>query len=221
MGVADFVRKYTRMAADEGGTRAMSSGSREAFWKLASAPFDDKIGVYNGVAVRDMPFLRWDDEHPRHKEGLVDAVLAYTVPGDHVAFVGAGRTVAPVRAARAGRHVTVYEAAEEMVELAGEVADLNEVSIEVVHALVEAGYDVFGDSSGAERVKTGDISGDALVLDCEGAERDILPAPQFGTVVVETHPQFGAETDLVAELSDGAVVESSPTDHEGDYLVIQ
>ena len=103
-----------------------------------------------------------------------------------------------------------------MVELCGETAELNKVDMEIVHAVVEAGREVFGTLGGAETLRTGDLEGDVLVLDCEGAEADILPAPQFDAVIVETHPQHGADT---AELTGAEKYDTTP--HEGDCLVRQ
>lgn len=49
--------------------------------------------------------------------------------------------------------------------------------------------------------RTDDRTGEAI-LDCEGAEADIIPvaSPRFDRVIVETHPGFGAPASEVAAL---------------------
>lgn len=179
----------------------------------------DRIGVYNGVAVRGVPWYNWNDYQPVHKQRLWEATRLHLQTGMDVTFVGVGKGVVPIKAAQFGANVLVVEAAAEMVEHMRDTATLNQQQVSVVHALVEAGHDIYGDASDAEHYTTADLSGDMLVLDCEGAERDILPAPQFDTVVVETHPQHGADTLAVAQLLEGDVHQYATARHAGDFLI--
>lgn len=181
----------------------------------------DKIGVYNGVAVRDVPWHSYNDVAPMHKHHLWQATKKYLQTDDRVVFVGAGKGIIPIKASAYGARVVVIEAAIEMVEQMRETATLNQQQIEIIHGLVEAGHDIFGDGSTADHMTTDDLSGDVLVLDCEGAERDILPAPQFETVVVETHPQHGAPTTEIMEQLDGEVEYHAKARHEGAFLIRQ
>jgi hypothetical protein len=219
MDLNAFAKKVLSIARQDGGLRAMRVGGNEALVKLLSLPFEDRVGVFNGVAVKTVPLFQNKDVYPHHKSHLVEATLEHASDGDMVSFVGGGRGVAPVRAARAGMTVTVYEAAGEMVELMEDTADINDVSISVIHAVVGTVYDAFGDETGAVSIRTGDMAGDLLVLDCEGAEQDILPAPGFDTVIVETHPQFGADTSSIKELMTGETLHWAETNHEGDYII--
>jgi len=124
----------------------------------------------------------------------------------------------------ANRHVRVYEAAKEMVYDMRATADLNglhALDLVTIHGVVGGEYDVYGDSTDAVQYETSELSGDILVIDAEGAERDIVPAPQFDTVIVETHPQHGAATDMVRQkMGDGAKVVMT-ANHDGDYIVRQ
>jgi len=179
----------------------------------------DRVGVYNGVAVRNIPWYDRNDYRPVHKQRLWEATRKHLATGDRVTFVGAGKGVVPIKAAQFGADVLVIEAAKEMVNQMRETATLNQQEIGIIHGLVEAGHDIYGDASAAQRMGTAELSGDILVLDCEGAERDILPAPQFDTVVVETHPQHGADTLDVAEQLTGEVEQYATARHPGDFLI--
>lgn len=178
----------------------------------------DRIGVYNGVAARDTAVTDSGDHYPRHKHALCTTLRNYVDSGDHVVVVGGGRGVAAVHAARQNATVTVYEAAREMVDILHETARLNQVDYEVRHAVVGTAHNVYGTPDGAARVAPGELSGDVLVLDCEGAERDILPVGGFRAVIAETHPRYGADTsDVVELLSEASVVAPDPVD--GDVVV--
>lgn len=188
---------------------------------LATGHNPTKVGVYNGVAVRDVPWYSQNDFAPMQKHHLWNATKKYLSADDDVLVVGAGKGVVPVKASAYGANVVVIEAAIEMVEQMRKTATLNQQQIEVIHGLVEAGHDIFGDGSSADHLTTDDLSGDMLVLDCEGAEQDILPAPQFETVVVETHPMFGANTPEIIELLDGEVEYHAKARHDGAFLIRQ
>lgn len=185
----------------------------------ASRPFPNRISVWNGVAVRDVPFFHPHDFRPMHKTELWKALRSVIDGGESVTFVGGGRGVVPVKAVEYGCDVTVIEAAAEMVELLEETATLNRTPMRIIHGLVEAGHNVYGDASEAKQLRTEDLAGDILVLDCEGAERDILPASQFDRIIVETHPQDGTPTELVRELLGGRVTHFDTARHRGDFLI--
>lgn len=193
-------------------------GLTHALHALKQTVQGESIAVYNGVAVRDTGLFDTPDHYPDHKTALVDAVTSHVNAGDHVVVVGGGRGVAAVHAARAGGLVEVYEAASEMLDTLTETARLNGVRYDLHHAVVGEPRDVYGTVGDASHVAPDELAGDVLVLDCEGAERDILPVDGFRTVIAETHPRFGAATsDIVELLSDASVVAPDPID--GDVVV--
>lgn len=181
---------------------------------LLTGVLGPQIGVYNGVAARDRAVLNRDHE-PRFKRHLVAAVREHVSPGDEVVVVGGGRAVVAVHAARLGADVTVYEAGDSALEVTDTVRELNDVTFDVEHAVVGRPVAVTGQPS-VRRVDPADLDGDVLILDCEGAERYILPDVEgFETTIVETHPQFGASLTTVREsLPDAAVVGPDPIDGE-------
>lgn len=162
------------------------------------------------------------DHYETHKEALCSAVSDIVSPGDNVVVVGGGRGVTATWAARQGAAVTVYEAALEMVHTLHETAQLNRVEMDIRHAVVGGEYDVYGSSDGASHVSPRDLRGDVLILDCEGAEMDILPTSvdAFERFVVETHPSFGASTADVIELVNGGDI-AAPDTVDGDIVVKQ
>jgi hypothetical protein len=184
-----------------------------------SKPFPDRIAVYHSVAVRDRPLFDARDVEPGHKAALAMAARNHSEPGDTVTVVGGGRGIVPTILARHGRDVRVYEAASQMVDTLAETQRLNAVSFDVHHAVVGTGGKVYGDDSGARFVTPSTLDGDVLLLDCEGAEVDILPNSEgFETVIVETHPEFGAPTDAVLDLLDGGRIVAED-DIDGDVVV--
>lgn len=170
-----------------------------------------KIGVLNGVAVRWPRLLDIDDHTSDWKAGTVGAVQETVSAGDTVVEIGGGFGVCTVWAAReAGRNgqgqVITYEAAKNRVDVIRETIGLNEVddSVTVRHAVVGESVDVFGEMAGASEVPPSDLpEGDVLVMDCEGAELEILKRIREDTewrpreLVVETHGFAGAPTEEV------------------------
>ena len=180
-------------------------GVRHAVNEVLTRLFGPQIGVYNGVAARDRRVLDRDHE-PSYKQHLVAAVRDAVEPGDDVVFVGGGRAVAPVHAARCGADVTVYEAGDEALSVTKSAAELNGVDLHTIYMTVGAPGAVTGREAGYSADPDA-IGGDVLVLDCEGAERDILPVDGFETVIVETHPEHGSTLAAVRErLPDAATV---------------
>lgn len=184
--------------------------------QFLSKPFGQRIGVYNGVAVRDVDLISDRPDHePSYKRALAKAAVDASNPGDSVCVVGGGRGVVPTILSRQGRDVSVFEAAAEMVERLHETKRLNGVDFGVTHAVVGDPQEVYGDASEAQHMRSDELAGDVLVLDCEGSELTILPVDSFDSVVVETHPQFDAPTSAVCgRLSGAAVVGTDELDGE-------
>jgi hypothetical protein len=174
------------------------------------------LGVYNGVVTRRYYLLDLSasGNEPGYKERLVDAVRRAVEPGDTVVEVGAGFGVCTTWAARAagdeGRVISLEANAEqtdvvrEALELTGQVTGeaLSE-RVEVRHAIVGSELKTYGPMAGAARVDPSELPAcDVLVMDCEGAELGVLEGTSIGprSVVVETHPAFGAPTSDVLEV---------------------
>lgn len=165
-----------------------------------------KLAVCNGVVTRRVRLLDRTDHMPDYEHTLLGAVRDHVAEGDHVTDIGGGFGVAAVVAARqAGESgsVLTYEASETHVELIREAAVLNGVAdrVTVVPKLVGPAYDVWGDEV-PEQVDPADLAEtDVVVMDCEGAEKDIVPAlgvtPRV--LVVEVHEEAGASMAAISD----------------------
>ncbi|WP_226022582.1 hypothetical protein [Halomicrobium salinisoli] len=183
---------------------------RRAYNRVVRPHLPEKIAVFNGVAVRRIPLLDLTDEFPAYEATLIDAVRSAVESGDDVVVVGGGWGVSSVVAARrAGPDgaVTAFEPARHRYRYVRETAALNGVDdrVAVRHALVGPGVKVDGDGSGAARLPPGDLPDcDVLVLDCEGAEADVLRHVDVEprTIVVETHACFGTPEDATRDALD-------------------
>lgn len=187
--------------------------------ELLSTPLPDRVGVYNGVAVQDVPFFQRHDYEPYKKEKLWQAVKEVASNGDMITFVGGGKGIVPIKAAQRGYDVMVIEGAKEYATLIEESAGLNSVDLDVVHGVVGEANDVWGDYSDAKTIAPEDIRGDVVVLDCEGAETSILPLWHIPKVVVETHPMHGVTETKVRKIMDGEPSAYGRNEHGGQLLI--
>lgn len=190
----------------------------DALINHVSRPLPDRFGVYNGVAVKDVPFFTNADYVPEKKRLLWTATRETMQAGDMITFVGGGKGIVPVKAARRDVSVMVIEGARELALQLEQTAGYNDVDIDVVHGVVGSVDNVWGDSSDAREIAPRDIRGDVVVLDCEGAERDILPLPDQ-RVVLETHPMHGVSESEARELLRGRIENYGRNTHGGKVLV--
>jgi len=184
-----------------------------------------KYGVYAGVPVRSEGLLDAEDRYPDYKRGLVDAIHETVTDGDRVVLVGGGRGVSTVHCLRAGAdEVVAFEAAAEMIDTAAATVRAAEIPgrVEFRHALVGEAVEVYGDLDGADVVAPEELpDGDALVMDCEGAEESIFAGARDlpATVIVETHPERGVPTDRTRTLLTDAGYDVSERQFEPDQAV--
>jgi hypothetical protein len=162
-----------------------------------------KFGILHGVAARHPRLFDSADVFPEYEAVLIGAMGEQIEQGDHVIIVGGGFGISTVHAARmAGMEgeVTTYEASDERHSLLAETIEVNdEVSATVnpVHALVGTDVGVAGSFEGAAHILPADLPDcDVLVMDCEGAELDILQTLDMEprALVVETHGNYDAST---------------------------
>jgi tRNA A58 N-methylase Trm61 len=147
------------------------------------------------------------DVRPEYERELVTAIRRSVSSGDDVTIIGGGWGVSTVVAARlvgSTGSVTTYEGGAEQVKHVRETVRLNCVPDRVTlnHAVVGKAKRVFSEQAEVV-VDPGDLSDtDVLILDCEGAEVDILDGMDIrpSTVVVEAHPMYDAPCRVVRKV---------------------
>lgn len=165
-----------------------------------------KICVYNTVPARTAKLFDKTDRRPEYEEALVAAIRDKVTVGDDVHVIGGGKGVSSVvcwRQSAADGSVTTYEADAERVKTLRETFQINEAPIDVKHAIVGEAGRISGDVGDARLIPASELdSCDVLVLDCEGAEQEIIDNIDFQprTIIVETHGVFDAPTDETIEL---------------------
>jgi len=186
---------------------------RDPFDRFIHPYFTKKIGVFNGVAVREqVPLFNDTDVFPDYESGICRSLQTHVDTGDEVVIIGGGLGVTTVLAGElAGTegHVTTYEGSASQYERVRDTVQLNRVDdqIEVIHAVVgtyrEESVEKYGSSGSADPVDIDSLPEcDILELDCEGAEIEILKnlciSPRY--IIVETHGFLGASLNDVEEL---------------------
>lgn len=165
----------------------------------------------DGVVPRGAQWARARDR-PKYDSGLVDSIRTHVNEGDTVVIVGGGLGVTTTVAARNvgdDGHVITYEAAADAAELVSQTVRLNGVSdrVSVNHAVVarEGRFLNPGTSSrgGAPQVSVDQLPDcDALVVDCDGPQVEILSNLPFRprVVVVMTIATYDATEEEITEL---------------------
>jgi len=178
-----------------------------------------KIGAFNGVPVRRPKLFDATDVRRGWEATFIKAVQQVVELGDHVVEVGGGLGVSTVYAARAvgvEGSVTVYEPTKEGVKIIKETAELSRMSeiIDIKNAAIGSVKDSFlGDLiDESYNILPSEIPDcDVLLLDCEGAELEILHSMSVRprNMVIETHPYLGSTNAAVIDaLPAGYLIES-------------
>jgi hypothetical protein len=169
--------------------------------------YDDTVREYlprrwivnNGVPAKTARLFDRTRHRPDCKQGSVTALRQYVKPDDNIVVIGGGDGVTSVVAARRGNQVTVYEAAEKMVSVVEETAEINsmEDKITVKHSAVGPTNNVYGENVDSPTAVADLPDCDVLELDCEGAEEMIIPniSSRPRVVIIEAHPQYGVSID--------------------------
>lgn len=139
-----------------------------------------KVGVFNGVYVKNVAFFESRLQDRNYEEHLVYPLRLLVEPADDVTIVGGGMGVSTVIAAQqvgnSGR-ITTYEGARKSVEMCRLTTQLNGVdqNTSVHHAIVGTAVGMSNEPRGAEEIDPAELQEcDVLSLDCDGAEIEIL-----------------------------------------------
>lgn len=175
----------------------------QTIYNAAVRPFlPEKIGVMNGVPVRNRGLLDRTDVDSNYEGALIEALRENVTASDEIVVVGGGVGVSTVIGARCANHVTVFEAGERYETLC-ETIEINNISetVDTRKKLVGPNISVTGTPT-EQSVDPQDLPEcDILELDCEGAELAILQNLQIRprTIIVECHGVFDAPASVVRE----------------------
>ncbi|SEP14516.1 Methyltransferase FkbM domain-containing protein [Halorientalis persicus] len=171
-----------------------------------------RIVSYNNVLVRASRLgdsvIPWHTRDiPGYESALVEGIQQFVQPDDTVVVVGGGWGVSTVIAARQSGsegQVITFEGGAEAVTKVKDTVQLNNVSdrVSIRYAIVARAISIRGDSDDAQVVSPTDLPDcDVLVLDCEGAEMNILKEMEIRprAVLVETHGLFDAPKSNVRD----------------------
>lgn len=154
---------------------------------------------YNGVKVSPEEEKALDrvvpmaGDIPLYEQPIIRGVNRHVKSTDRVTVVGTGWGVVTTICAQLNSNTVIsYEGSEKMYRRAKKTLELNDVldQVDLRHAIVADNVDVWGDEGGAEIVPTAELPDcDVLILDCEGAEFQILEQLDFEprVIIVETH----------------------------------
>jgi len=167
-----------------------------------------KIGVYNGVAVRNVRILDKKDVFSSHEKELIQAIRDNVVNGEKAVLIGGGSGASSVVTAHqvgnTGK-VTAFEAVKFRCKQIEETIELNKVTeiVSVRHAIVEKPIHLLGDDERAPIIMAKELPDcDVLIMDCEGAEFPILKNNEKKPrkIIVETHSHFGSSQKDVKDI---------------------
>ena len=196
--------KAAKIWREEGSITLARRGVQFGYDTYVRSFLPKRVVRYNNIPVRASrvgdSVVPWHImDIPGYEDALIRGIRQYVENGDTVVIVGGGWGVSTVSAARQagerGRVIT-YEGGAETVENVVDTVQLNSVDdrVSVRHAIVGQAVSLRDDGAGAKAVSPAEIPDcDVLVLDCEGAEMEILEEMEIRprAIVVETHGMYG------------------------------
>lgn len=199
---------------EEGHLRLLKRGFRFGYETFVRSLLPKTTVSYNEVRVLKgrvgdslIPWREEAENIPSYEDRLIQNIREHAKSGDQAVIVGGGWGVSTVAAARrVGNHgsVITFEGSENAVKTVEETVRLNNVSdyVTIHHAIVSRAHSLRGEKGSAPVVSPDELPDcDILILDCEGAETEILGEMDIHprVLVVETHGMLGATEQMVRE----------------------
>lgn len=222
------INRAVEIYSEDGIATLLSRSTKYVYNRGVRKWLPHRVVLYNGVRVQAARCLDsivpWQDtDRPSYETAIIRAIRDRVERGQKVVVVGGGWGVSTVVAAQQvgeSGEVVVFEGAEDWVANLQETLELNEVggNVSINHAVVSHARSLRGVAGNAMVLSPDDLPYcDVLILDCEGAEKDILEElnTQPSTIVVETHGWLGtSESEVRAALEEKSyeVVERSVAD---------
>lgn len=200
-----ILEKAARIWRNDGLATLTKSSVRFGYNRLIRPLLPKRVVSYNGVPVRASrlgdSLVPWQTRDiPGYESALVEGIRQYVETGDTIVVVGGGWGVSTVVAAKQSGidgQVITFEAGAETFTKVEDTVQLNDVDdrVSIRHAIVARAVSLRGEGDDAQVVSPTCLPDcDILVLDCEGAEIDILEEMEVRprAVLVETHGMFDA-----------------------------
>ena len=210
--MAEIFEKSVRILREDGPTTLVNRAVQFGYDTWIRTLLPKQVVTYNGVLVRASrlgdSLVPW---HTRDISGyestLVKGIRQYVEPGDTVVVVGGGWGVSTVEAAKqagAEGRVITFEGGAKTVENVEDTVALNDVDnrVSVRYAIIAQAISLRGEGNDAQVLSPTELPDcDVLVLDCEGAEINILKEMEIRprAVIVETHGMFDAPEATVRD----------------------
>lgn len=146
---------------------------------------------FNGIDVRTYKISN-GRKRPDFEEPMAGAVRENVELGCNVVVVGGGHGVTSTIAAMSGAEVTVFETSPYWADVCSSTHSMNGVkqSVDVVNAIIGHEVEAWGFTKGVDTMHPDNLPKcNWLVLDCEGAEHEILEdmSHRPHRLSVETH----------------------------------
>ncbi len=172
-----------------------------------------KVIVHNGVPARTGRLLDANDQRADWKAPLLESIRRQAKTGQRVVEVGGGFgicTAAIAKQVQPTGSVITYEGDPERCNAIRDTPHLNKIReyVEIKNQFI------------AKNSNIPDC--DMMVLDCEGTELSIFSGEVSGdpdTIIVETHPDLGAETQDVIDILEAQGYTTSVRSDDTDDVV--
>lgn len=205
------IKKIKKVYHDDGIGQLLRKSIRYGYDNYIRPKLPLQTVTYNEVTVLAS---RWGDQFiPWHtvdisgyEEALGRGLRQHVSHGDTVVIVGGGwgvtSVIAAEQAGEQGRVVT-FEGSANEIENIRQTLELNGAAdqVNIRHTVVAEAISLRGDRGDAEAIAPSELPDcDVLVLDCEGAETEIIDEMEIQpeTLLVETHGMLGAPPDKVS-----------------------
>lgn len=154
----------------------------------------------------------FNDEFPKYEDALISEIRERINSQDSIVLVGGGFGVSTVAAVEAmGRRgsVVTYEGSAKQYNIIQDTLRINDVRehVDLNHSIVGPYFEYskksYGKSENADVVDPSELPEcDALILDCEGAELEIIKnlSSWPETIIVETHGFLGSSEETIRKI---------------------
>jgi precorrin-6B methylase 2 len=190
-----------------------------------------KIGVYNGIPLYKAKLLDMSGEYDHNlEEGLLNALRNVVSEGDRVVIVGGGYGLSSITSSeKVGEkgEVVTFEAGEEQSKVLKKNIELNNAThnVTVNHSPVGSATHSYSKIGNADITEPSELpTCDVLILDCEGAEYEIIEGMQIRpqNMVVETHGFLDSPAYEIVELAEskGYLISERKSQNENLYIEV-